>query len=267
MSINWEPTGRSVYFLEPHQDDGALFMAQVAAHHVLAGREVHVVLLSNGSTSNVLQKLNGQLHTGPWWGGFHQPEHEGYDPFPDTPGGRAMFGLARTREWSASWTALGVPPERQHFGSAGIASSALLPNVVSVSWVREVMHYWALAEANDGREMPGFYGMHWEDPNSDHAASGLAMRQMRTENPVTWADVRWLTKPEEAEAAGATPYPVPAALSGEEKLMQKRAAYPYRAWAPEPGGAGMYATGMHSVSAYFQSGPLTGAPNHIVRMP
>lgn len=255
--INWNPTGRRVYFLSPHQDDETLFMAQVLAHHVLANREVHVILMGNGSTSSVLQKLSGEIHTGPWWGGFHYPDHEGYEPLNQTE-----FGRARTDEMRTALRHLGVPPERLHFG-AGLESSEDLPDATSQSYAANVLEYWMAHDLAAGREAPGFYSMHWTDPTSDHAHIGAALRAARV-NDSRFADSRWLCKPELAAAAGAQPYTVPTSLQAEVKLMQKRAALAYGAWAPEQGA---YAIGMHSVSAYFNGGPLAGAVNHIVRNP
>src|ERR1041384_80262 len=171
--IKWEPSGRRVFFFEPHQDDGALFMGAIAAHHVLAGREVHVVLMSNGSTSNVREKLNGSIHSGPWWGGFHTPEREG-----DEPLSALEFGLARTREWSASWEQLGVPIERQHFGT-DLESSWGLPDVIGTVHAEEVIEYWLERSIGDTGENPGLYATHWLDSNSDHAHLGQALRMLR----------------------------------------------------------------------------------------
>ncbi len=125
---------RRTYFLEPHQDDVELFMAQTVAHHVrayaaaAAGNEVHIVLMTNGSTSGVLAKLNGLQHDNAgWWGGTHDPAAEGYEPL--TP---HDFGLARTREWSQSARLLGVGPARQHLGMDEVTSD-LLPTNASVA--------------------------------------------------------------------------------------------------------------------------------------
>ncbi len=262
MSINWEPTGRRVYFFEPHQDDGVLFMGQVAAHHMLAGREVHVVLMSNGSTSNVRRKLNGEIHSGPWWGGFHDPAHEGYAPFADDETGRAAFGLARTDEWIASWIQLGVPLERLHFG-AGLSSSAQLPDAVGQEYAAGVISHWVDADLAEGRPAPGLYTMHWADPNSDHAAGGAALRALRLAD-AHYADARWMVKPEQAVALGAETYVVPTSLQPEVKLYCRRAALAYGAWAPS---LGSFAIGYHSVGGTYFDDVERGDPNHIVRHP
>ena len=255
MPINWDPTGRNVYWFEPHQDDGCLFMAQAAAHHVLAERTVHVVLMSNGSTSNVLEELNGTASDGTWWGGQHDPAREGYAPL-----SRTEFGLARTREWRASWHQLGVPNSRLHFGM-GLTGSAALPDNVSVAYATQVMQYWMNRDMNAGREEPGMYTMWWDDPHSDHAACGTALRNLRLADP-RYSDGRWMAKPEDAARAGAVPYAVPSELAGEIRLMQKRSAFAYGAWQPA---SGAFAIGMHSVAQPYFDDPLRGDPNYIVR--
>lgn len=256
MPINWDPTGRNVYFFEPHQDDGCLFMAQAAAHHVLAGRTVHVVLMSNGSTSNALGELNGTASDPTWWGGTHDPAHEGYAPLTQTE-----FGLARTREWRQSWRHLGVPPERQHFGM-GLSSSADLPNSVSLSYATDVMSYWVDKDMlDDGLPNPGLYTMWWDDPQGDHASCGQALKNLRLADG-NYTDGRWLVKPEQATAAGAAVYSVPSNLVNEVKLMQKHSAWAYGAWAPE---LNSFAIGMHSVALPYFDDPIRGDANHIVR--
>lgn len=257
MPIDWEPAGRNVYWFEPHQDDACLFMAQAAAHHVLAGRTVHVVLMSNGSTSNVLGELNGVTTDSTWWGGRHDPAHEGYSTLSQTE-----FGLARTREWRASWHQLGVPDVRLHYGK-NLASSAQLPDGITTSYASSVISYWMNRDLNAGLEPPGLYTMWWNDPQGDHAACGQALRSLRLADP-NYTDGRWLTKPEDAERAAATAYPVPAAMAGEVMVMQKRSAWAYGAWQPA---SGAFAIGMHSVALPYFDDPLRGDPNYIVRNP
>lgn len=251
MAINWEPTGRPLFIYEPHQDDGVLFAGQVAAHHVLAEREVHVVLLTNGSTSSALGKVNGTQHAGGWWAGWHDPAREGYDTL--NPAG---FAEARTREWRASWLQLGVPLERQHLGT-DLADTMDLPDNISQQYAEDVIDFW-----RDVYPDAGHYTMHWEDPHSDHAAAGAALRALRLAEPSL--DARWLTKPEEAANAGAQPYVAPANLLAEVKAMMRRACHPYGAWAP---GQCSYAIGYHSVYDPYFVAALRGDPNHIVRNP
>lgn len=257
MPINWDPTGRRVYWFEPHQDDGSLFMAQAVAHHVLAGREVHVVLMSNGSTSGARGEINGTSVDNGWWGTpAHDPVHEGYAPL-----GLTEFGLARTREWRQAWLQLGVPLERQHLGM-GLASSDLLPANISATYATEVMQYWLQQDLDEGLPAPSMKTMWWGDTTLDHANCGAALRTLRLTDP-HFTDAQWMVRTEQHGTTGMQ-YAVPAALLAEVRAMQERSAWPYQAWAPE---YGMYAIGRHSVSDLFDSGPLAQLPNWIVKTP
>lgn len=258
MPINWNPTGRRVWVFEPHQDDTALFKAPMVAHHVLAGREVHIVLMSNGSTSGARGEINGTTTDNGWWGTpAHDPAHEGYAPL-----GLTEFGLARTREWRASCRALGVPPERQHLGM-GLASSDLLPANITVAYATEVMQYWQQQDHAEGLPNASFKTMWWSDTTVDHANCGAALRNLRLNDP-DFFDAQWMVRTEQHGVTGSQQYAVPAAMLAEVRQMQSRSAWPYQAWAPE---SGVYAIGRHSVSDLFDSGPLAHLPNWIVKTP
>lgn len=51
-------TGTNVYFFTPHQDDEALFMGASIREHVLTGRHVFVVLLTDGGSSQYCANPN-----------------------------------------------------------------------------------------------------------------------------------------------------------------------------------------------------------------
>jgi len=257
MPINWDPTGRRVYVFEPHQDDAALFMAQMIAHHVLAGREVHAVLMSNGNTSGARAEINGTVVDNGWWGTpAHNPAREGYEPLDLTE-----FGLARTREWRQSWIQLGVPPERQHFGM-GLASSDLLPDEITAAYATDVMRYWMQHDLDAGLAAPSMKTMWWGDIATDHASCGSALRTLKLTDPA-FADAQWMVRTEQHGDTGMQ-YPVPTGMLAEVRKMQERSAWPYQAWAPE---SGMYAAGRHSVPGLFDTGPLAHLPNWIVKTP
>lgn len=257
--IDWSPTGRRVYIMEPHQDDAALFKAQMVAHHTLAGREVHAVLMSNGSTSGALAEINGTAVDNGWWGSPpHEPDREGYAPL-----SQVEFGLARTREWSQSWLALGVPLERQHFGK-GLASSDLLPDAITVAYATDVMTYWAAVDALSERPAASFKTMWWGDTTQDHANCGAALRALKLSGNPDFADAQWMVRFEQEGAPGSQQYSVPANLLPTVKAMQRRAGWCYCAWAPK---AGSFAIGRHSVPDMFDNGPLIMRPNTIVKNP
>lgn len=247
------PTGAPIVFYTPHQDDETLFMGQVIAHHALAGREVHVVLCSNGFGSSTLAEINGTAADGNLWGGYHYPAREGYAPLT-----LEQYSEARTREMVAACAQLGVPADRVHLGRADApaASSADLPSTISTAWAAEVMESWAAHFAGLG----GHYTMWWGDNHPDHANLGAALRSLHDQGAVGFGDTRWLVKPEQASAAGASVYGLPSNLSATVVQMARRAGWCYRAWQPA---AGAFAIGYHSVS-YF-SGPESGTANHYVR--
>jgi LmbE family N-acetylglucosaminyl deacetylase len=254
-----DPTGAPVVFYTPHQDDETLFMGQVIAHHASVGREVHVVLCSNGSPSQVLQELNGTIADNTWWGGTHYPAREGYQPLT-----AAEFGLARTEELIAACGQLGVPRERVHFGLAdgSAPTSDLLPDAVSRAWADEVILSWTEHFEAAGTPAQGHFTTWWKDPHADHAALGQSLHAYRIADPVRWATGRWLVKPEQAVEAAAQAYAVPAAVATQVTFLSKHAGLCYGAWCPPQS----YAIGYHSVggNGYF-AGVTRGDPNHIVR--
>jgi LmbE family N-acetylglucosaminyl deacetylase len=255
-----DPAGRPIVFYSPHQDDETIFMGQVIAHHALAGREVHVVLLCNGALSDARGEINGTVADNSYWGGFHYPAREGYEPL-----SLQEFGLARTREFVAALAQLGVPAERVHFGRADqpLATSDLLPDAISVDWATQVLNSWADYFQAFGYDQVGHYTMWWKDPHADHAALGQALHARALAEPVTFGDVRWLVKPEQAVAAAASVYALPAALAALIRLMSRRAGWAYRAWQPA---SGAFATGYHSVGNVYFDDVERGDPNHYVRL-
>lgn len=254
-----DPPGAPVVFVTPHQDDEDLFMGQVIGHHAVAGREAHIVLGCNGALSNVIQKLNGTLVDANYWGGYHFPAREGYAPL-----SLQEFGLARTRELVASAAELGVPAGRVHLGRADepLASSDLLPDAISVDWAKEIFESWADHFGALGFPQVSFYTMWWGDNHADHAALGQALRELRLADPDRYRNARWLVKPEQAAAAGASAYGLPADQAATIKAMAKHAGWCYRAWQPA---AGAFAIGYHSVGTVYFPGVESGIPNHIVR--
>lgn len=253
------PTLRPVVFYSPHQDDETLFMGQVITHHALVGREVHVVLCSNGSTSSALGEINGTVGDATFWGGSHYPAREGYPVMT-----KADFGLHRTDEFVAACGQLGVPRERVHFGRADVTygDSSELPDAVSPTWATEVMQSWADHFAAGGDPAVGHYTMWWMDPHYDHASLGQALHALHLADPTTFSDARWAVKPEQAAAAGALPYGLPSDKADLIKWMGRHAGWCYRAWLPPLA----YAIGYHSVGSTYFDDTERGDPNHVVRL-
>ncbi|WP_171064742.1 PIG-L deacetylase family protein [Actinomadura soli] len=246
------PGGRPMVFYSPHQDDETLWMGQVIARHALAGREVHVVLCSNGASSGARAMLNGSTSSS-WWGGYHYPPREGYGEL-----SLEDFAAARTRELVAACAQLGVPAGRVHLGRADApaTTTADLPGSVTTAWAADVLQSWAARFAAEWPSV-GHYTTWWGDDHSDHAALGNALRTLNAQAPA-FADARWLVKPAQRTAAGAGAYGLPSGEAAMIGQMARRAGWCYRAWQPD---AGCYAIGYHSVSF---TGPESGTPNYIV---
>jgi LmbE family N-acetylglucosaminyl deacetylase len=269
MSTFPPQTGRPVVFYAPHDDDEVILMSKPIIHHMLAGREVHVVLCSNGSTSNAFEEINGLALDPTWWKGYHYPEHEGYRALT-----REEFSRARWRETINGCLQMGVKRENIHLGLAPndldgeLDNPFGLPVSIDVLWAAEVIQSWAEFFQGQGYSSVGHYTAHWGDANPDHSALGTALRSYRLSGDPTYADSRWMTKPEQAVALGAEIYAIPSEFATEINFRMAKAALCYGAWAPaDPPENGSFAIGYHSVYAQYFVGVLGGYPNHIVRNP
>lgn len=237
------PSGRPVVFYTPHADDETLFMGRAIAHHALAGREVHIVLGSAPASTYVRQQINGET-TSPFWAGYHVPDVEGHDGLT-----RDESGTARMAELTGAAGCLGVWPQFVH-----------LPDVtasITYDYARDLIASYAAALPGTGH-----YTMWWGDNHAEHAAFGQALRDLRAAQPTTYSDARWMVKPEQASAASAAVYAVPASQAATVTRMTQRATLSYRSWAPQQG---LFALGYHSVGSSYFDDVERGDPNWMVR--
>lgn len=240
------PTGRRLYFYTPHQDDETLWAGQILSHHSLVGREVHIVVGTDGSTSAMRDSLNGVTTNG-WWGGYHYPEREGI-PAPLSP---ADFAAARDRELIQAARQLGVTSDRVHLRTDTRSSS------ITVDQAK------ALILANEASTPnAGHYTTYWNDPDPNHAAMGQALLSLWQTGAVS--DARWVLRRSliGTGIAGASEYTIPAAYSAQAKHAAKAACRCYGAWCPPES----YAIGRHSVPADFDWAE-SGESNWIVKVP
>lgn len=241
------PTGRPVIFYTPHQDDETLFMGQAIAHHALAGRDVHVVLASDGSTSRMRDALNG-LEVNGWWGGSHYPAREFYSLLSQTD-----FGEARDRELVAACGQLGAQPGNVHLEVGTRGSSISVPEADAL-----------IRRYDDLYPDAGHYTMHWDDTDPTHSALGTALRQMALSEPGKFNDCRWMVRTDQIASSGSVPYALPSATAASIKQMARRAGWCYRSWAPQQG---MFAIGYHSVGPSYFDEVERGDLNHVVKTP
>lgn len=212
----WRPSGRSssaptgssgngsvaVWYV-PHPDDDALFMAG-SLHDDPAETSV-AVLLTRGGASSAINAINKRL---------------------DRPLDLADFMAARTREFRASMTALGVQPRHvfvHDLPDGGVAEA----DVVDI--VREM-----------ARRFPDatHHAMTWRDPHPDHAAAGQALRRVHGDGDVREA-VFHVPVPLMDESFGT-----PMVLSDEALAAKRASIAAYTNWDPR---AGSYAVATHSV--------------------
>lgn len=96
-------------FFIPHQDDEALTFGAGIRNHLNVGDECHVILYTDGSSSNVVRQLNGETKSN-----MHRkrldPQREGYALLD-----RTDLVRYRNDEFLRSCMALGLPVEHVHF--------------------------------------------------------------------------------------------------------------------------------------------------------
>jgi hypothetical protein len=233
-------TTPAVFFV-PHQDDETLSMGAQILRHVAAGRQVHVVFLSDGQLSQAYDTLMGGREC-VWHNRVHDPAAEGYAGLT-----RTQFGYARDKEARIACTELGVAVANIH--------QERLP-LVDVATATEVM----LKYAHLLRLGSSAYTMSpWEtesgEGNTEHGDMGVALRKLG-ESGVIEAALRYQVYSQYADS------PLwPAGLirnvgTPAERPAWDAAAGPYRYWDPR---GGRYAIGYHSAGPAFRrllSGPL-----------
>ncbi len=239
------PTGRRLYLYSAHQDDETLWSGQIISHHTLVGREVHIILGTDGSTSAMRDALNGDDSNG-WWGGYHYPAREGIP----APLSTADFAAARDREMVQAARQLGVTPDRVHLRTDTRTANITVADAKALILANEA--------ATPGA---GHYTTHWGDTDPNHAALGQALRELALAGAVS--DARWVVRRSQiGTVTGAVEYVLPAAYAAQARFMAKNATRCYSAWAPPEA----YAIGYHSVQADMDWA-ASGASNWIVKNP
>lgn len=233
-------TGRPIIFYTPHQDDETLWMGTVIAHHALVGREVHVVSVTDGSTSSIRDSLNGLESNGWWPAGNHYPAREGI-PYLSP----AAFAAARDEELIDACALLGVT-ELHIDWTVPLADGTTLtrPANIDVPQAEELILHFAEAYPDAGH-----YTMWWGDTDGNHKNIGKALWNLATTTDPARriVDRRWLVRTGQ-NPVGSELYGLPADKADTINGMVRSAVKAYDAWAPR---AGRYAIGYHSVPSYF----------------
>jgi LmbE family N-acetylglucosaminyl deacetylase len=201
------------------------------AQKITEGREAHILLLSRGTHSAVLQHINGARWSS-WCRTWHNPAAEVYAPLDAD-----AFGRARRDELVA---ALG------HLGGGQLHEAGLIDGQITVADAKEAI---SALVAKVGPN-PGVYAPSWlVDDKPDHRAAGQALRELAAEQPTVYADRRWYVLP---------PYWSDPRLKQVESFWMyandtdisnraRRACGAYAVWNPPHS----YAVGYHSVDYMF----------------
>lgn len=227
-------------FVAAHPDDEILAMGVTLAEHLSLAQDVHVLLLTDGTASGVINMLNATGAPSTWWGVAHNPAAEGYTPL--TP---ADLGVARVAEAESSIRCLaagqpgtltihraGLPDGAVTQAAAAAAITALADLVAPGAPVRVKTH------------------THLVDNHPDHLAAGLAARQLAAADP-RFADLRhYIEQPYWSDARLSqvtTSWDTPA--SSDISTRVRNACRAYASWHPPAS----YAVGYHSVASQFDS--------------
>lgn len=226
-------------FVAAHPDDETLSMGVAIAEHVAAGQDVHVLWLTSGTASGVINQLNG-TSVGSWWGLPHDPAAEGYQPL--TP---LSLGLARIAEATAAVRCLATGlPGTLTTHEAGLPDGA----VTEADAAAAILSVADAIAPNDPVRIKTH--SHLVDNHPDHLAIGAAAKQLKVDDPDRFGDLRhyvlppYWTDARLSQVSEAWDHPTDAGIT----RRVRNGIRAYGAWQPE---AGAYAIGWHSVPTYF----------------
>lgn len=234
-------------FVAAHPDDETLAMGVAIAEHVTAGRDTHVLLLTDGGTTSARAAINGTT-VSPWWGVTHDPAAEGYTALSE-----ADCAAARIREAGNAIRALASP------GTATVHRALLQDGAYTQGEVETAIVAVADLIAPGA---PVHVKTHtWlVDNHPDHLAAGLAAKALNLAQPTRFPAIRYyvlstyFADPRLAQVSDTFDYPTGATITAKVRNACKA----YGAWAPPE----TYAVGQHSVSGLFTT--LTGNPRSLV---
>jgi len=274
-----------VFFYSPHPDDETLSMGLAMLYYIAAGFDVHLVSMNSGGALGVANTLNGvsACSTPTDHPYKHNPGREGYAPLTveDVAAARILEARSALGAMAMIPPNPGVTPGSvfhhvanlpDGYGSGGASSSTapVTPGGIAAAKAKILPFV---------QDFPNsfHYTMSESDHHPDHAACGLALREIKAENPTLLGTPRFfvsrlywaLSQPD-----GQYPADVLAAAdgilawfnySGSRKAeydawLRTQVAPAYRKWNPA---AGSYGIGYHQVSSQFEKnfGPNSSVAN------
>lgn len=183
-----------VFFYSPHPDDETLSMGLAMLHYIANGCDVHLVSMCNGEAAGVANTLNG-VASGtavvcstpadhPY---IHSPAREGYPTLTAADIGDARILEARSTLGMMAMVppvtpgvlgtvthhVAGLPAE---FGDPGSGSSTSPPTAAGIAAAKAVIKGYVDSYPNSFH-----YTMSDADHHHDHAACGIALRQLKND--------------------------------------------------------------------------------------
>lgn len=281
-----------VFFHVPHPDDLELSMGLAPLHYIANSFETHVVSITSGGALGIANQLNGlqACNAGGDHPYLHDPAREGYEPHTveSIAAGRilearsALGAMAMVPQITDSNGVLLPRGNVVHhiaglddgFGAPGQASSTAPVTREGIDAAKAVIFPFV-------RDNPNSFHitMSPADHHHDHAACGIALREIKQENPTMlgtpmffisrlyWTVTNGLYAADLREAAGGTEdkpngsiqwfsyFGTTARYNSYVNWLRTQVIKPYRSWNPAAGAFGM---GYHSVSAQFQANFGTG---------
>jgi LmbE family N-acetylglucosaminyl deacetylase len=274
-----------VFLYSPHPDDETLSMGVAALHYISNGFPVHLVSMTSGGALGVANTLNGSALGSPITCSapadhpfVHNGAREGYAPHTEETVAAGRIAEARSALGAMAMVPpiAGVTPGAVYhhvgglldgFGNPGSGSSTAPVTREGIDAAKAVMLPFVTDYPNSFH-----YTMSPADHHKDHAACGLALREIKAENPsllgtprffisrLYWTVTNDLYAADLRAAAGGTAGDPNGSIDWFTAAGTRTPVYAdwlrnhviktYRAWNPA---AGSYGMGYHSVAAQFES--------------
>ncbi len=239
-------------FVAAHPDDETLAMGVAVAEHVAAGRDVHVLWLTDGGNTSARTAINGGA-TSAWWGVPHLPEAEGY-----TPLDLAGVAAARVRESGNAVRCLASPGTLTTH-RAGYVSESMTQTFTQAEAQAAIVAVCDVIAPGGAVQLKGHTWL--VDNHPDHLAVGGAIKALAAADPARFANPRfyvlstYFADPRLSQVADQFDLPTDAGITARVR----NACRAYGAWAPAQG---LYAVGYHSVAGLFDT--LVTTPRSLV---
>lgn len=229
----------SALFVAAHPDDEILAMSTALAEHLQAGQDVHVLWMTDGEATGVINPLNG-VGTNAWWGVQHVPAAEGYATLTSTDIAAARIAESTT---AVRCLSAGLPGtltlHRAQLPDGGVTAAVAQAAILAVA---DVIAPGAPVRLKGHSQIV--------DNHPDHLAVGQALVALSNADPARFGDRRHYILPgywsdsRLSQVAEAWDTPADSGITARVR----NAIRAYGAWSPA---AGSYAIGYHSTAAWF----------------